>query len=93
MNLSSAHFRIYCAKPTLRLSMLLWATLGPLWWMRCGRAAWDHFGGCAVLLKTLGYFGPTLVDVLWKGYIVCYSGPTFGCGRASVGGRTEVPSS
>ena len=41
---------------------------------------WDHlakcFGGCATVVNiqwklvwaTLGYFGTTLVDVLWKGY-------------------------
>ena len=30
---------------------LVGATLGPLWWMCCG----------------VGYSGPTLVDLLWKG--------------------------
>ena len=57
-------------------SRLLCATLGPLWWVLCGRAAqdysgllWSHCGRCAVEGRgSVGYSGPTLADVLRKGY-------------------------
>ena len=59
---------------------LVWATLGPLWWM----LLWAHFRECAVEALVCGLvwapFGGCGVEEMW-------------CGRVSLGGRTEVPSS
>ena len=83
--------------PTLAVEELVWATLGQLCWLCCGRASVGYsgptfanvpwrvsVGGCAVE-GLVGYSGLTLVNVLWKWATL---GPLWRmcCGKASVGG-------
>ena len=48
----------------------MWATVGALWWMCCGRACvGPTFRECALKAQSVGYSGPLWcgLHMLWKG--------------------------